>query len=522
MFSNPEFVRNVRAQLSTTKMVTAVIVAAALSLVLVFSLTHISAPAAGPVGWGFGLLRVLFWLQALILAAGGGIACVNAIYKEKDQNTFDFQRVTRLSPLELTVGKLFGAPIFMYFLCLCFVPVVIFCAVKGQQNITFVLAAYVVLFVGSVTVHAFALLISLLTVRGSHTTAIIFVLIVLWFFSNIFALTSSYLHLGPLSPFYSAEVSVRTTWSSAPFAEGGNSFYTPQASIYSNSSGATDIFFGHSVAHLPILIVIDGLFIGWFLLALARNIKRDPDQYELYSPLQTFVLTIFINAILLAFVNWRANLIDVQAALLTINMLILSSLGLAQLRNRDRTRRILRARKESLPTWIDFTWPAPFLSIAAITAGLLVSISAAIAHNPQSEWSPAFAIFRCLFVTAWLVRDMQFLQWMMLRRGKRPLVMGILFLSVFYGCVWIVLSSFGTFRDVDHLPFTAFFLPTPVYYLDHAAWMLRPAIWGAAFVAQWLMVALFIYAQRKTILELAHPSTPVAVGAAPMDATSAL
>ena len=52
MFSNPEFVRNVRMQLSTGKMVTAVMVAATLSLVLVFSLTHISAPAAGPSGWG--------------------------------------------------------------------------------------------------------------------------------------------------------------------------------------------------------------------------------------------------------------------------------------------------------------------------------------------------------------------------------------------------------------------------------------------------------------------------------------
>src|SRR5271169_5108289 len=145
MFSNPEFVRNVRAQLSTTKMVTAVIVAAALSLVLAFSLTHISAPAAGPSGWGFMLLRALFWLQALVLAAGGGIACVNAIYKEKDQNTFDYQRVTRLSPLELALGKLFGAPVHMYFLCLCLTPLVIFAAIEGHQNFVFVLTAYAVL-----------------------------------------------------------------------------------------------------------------------------------------------------------------------------------------------------------------------------------------------------------------------------------------------------------------------------------------------------------------------------------------
>src|SRR2546430_11485017 len=30
------------------------------------------------------------------LAAGGGIACVNSIHREKEQNTFDYQRVTRI------------------------------------------------------------------------------------------------------------------------------------------------------------------------------------------------------------------------------------------------------------------------------------------------------------------------------------------------------------------------------------------------------------------------------------------
>ena len=92
------------------------------------------------------------------------------------------------------------------------------------------------------------------------------------------------------------------------------------------------------VHHVFVLIIIDGLLTAWFLLALSRNIKRDPDQYELYSPLETFALAICINVILLAFVNWSADLINVQATLLTINISILSFLGLAQLRNRDRTR----------------------------------------------------------------------------------------------------------------------------------------------------------------------------------------
>ena len=507
MLNNPEFIRNVRAQLRPGKAVTTLVIAAVLEFVAGFGLLHITAPATGPSGWGFMLLRGLFWLQALILAAGGGIACVNAIYKEKDQNTFDYQRVTRLSPLELALGKLFGAPVYMYFLCLCFTPLVIFAAVEGHQNFAFMLVAYAALIVGSILVHAFALLISLLTVRGSHTTAIIFILVALWLFSNVFTVTSRYLYLGPLSPFYSSEVAVQTAWSSDSSLEGA-ALFTPEGSRYFNTSGGTDRFFGHAMQHLPVLVIVDVLFVGWMLLALARNIKRDPSQYELYSPLQTFGLAVFINFVLLAFVNWHANFIDVQGALLTIDILVLSALGLAQLRNRDRMRRILRAQGQAAISWIELTWPTPFLFVMSLAACLMIFAGATYTRNPQAEWSPAFAIFRLLFVIVWLLRDMQFLQWMMLRRGKRPLVMGVLYLSVFYACVWIVLSSFGVFRDADRMPFTAFFLPTPMYYLDHPAWVLRPAIWGSAFVAQWIVVALLIYAQRGTILELAQPPSP--------------
>ena len=99
MFANPEFVRNVRSQLRPAKVAIAAVIFAVMSLVLVYAMSNVKAvPAAGFSGWGFGLLHLLFWLQALILGAGGGIACVIAIYTEKDQNTYDFQRVTRLSP----------------------------------------------------------------------------------------------------------------------------------------------------------------------------------------------------------------------------------------------------------------------------------------------------------------------------------------------------------------------------------------------------------------------------------------
>jgi hypothetical protein len=45
------------------------------------------------------------------------------------------------------------------------------------------------------------------------------------------------------------------------------------------------------------------------------------------------------------------------------------------------------------------------------------------------------------------------------------------------------------------------------------AWFLRPAIWGAAFVAQWLLMALFAGLQKQRIAEL-NSSAPAPAAAA--------
>lgn len=115
---------------------------------------------------------------------------------------------------------------------------------------------------------------------------------------------------------------------------------------------------------------------------------------------------------------------------------------------------------------------------------------------------------------SWIARDLQFLQWMNLRRGKHPLVMGLLFLVIFYVCVLIMMVPLGIYTRPERAAFSAFFVPSAIFMLDHSAWILRPAIWGAALAAQWILITLFIGLQKKTIDELnlpetAPPATPV-------------
>lgn len=104
LFSNPEILRNARTQLRPRKLLIAAGICAALSLAIGYGYGYSPDGLAGRGENSF--LHIILIIQAVVLVIGGGIACLHAIQREKDQNTFDFQRITRLSPRELTLGKL--------------------------------------------------------------------------------------------------------------------------------------------------------------------------------------------------------------------------------------------------------------------------------------------------------------------------------------------------------------------------------------------------------------------------------
>ena len=505
LWSNPEFIRNLRSQLRPGKVIATACICAAISVATGFGISHQSKLIEGPYGWGLQIFQVALWLQLLMLAAGGGIACINSIHREKEQNTFDYQRVARMTPLELTLGKLFGAPVFSYFMCLCLMPLAIFGAVMGNLKFSNFVAVYAVMLVGSLMIHMLALLISLLTVKGSHTAAILLLLVLLWGTSGVSP--SRVFQLGPCGPFYAAQIAALENWDSARVETNTGTYEIPRT---------VDVFFGQKMHHVPVLLAIDLMFAGWFLLAMVRNIKRDPNYYEIYSPLQGLGLAIFVNLLFVGFFNWgNSTPVEAQSILLSLNTLVFFCFGLVMLRNRERVRRIIRSREGAEISWLDSTWPTPLLIAGTLAAGLLVVLGIAEGRNPQVGWNPNFAVLRSLFFVAWVVRDIQFLQWMSLRRGKHALVTGVLFLVIFYVCVSILMGPLGLYSVPDRVPFSAFFVPSAVYLLDHGAWAIRPAIWSAAFLAQWIFIAAFIWLQQRIIEELNSSAQAPASSPAP-------
>ncbi len=493
LFTNPELIRYVRSQLRRGRVIAVVVICAALSFTIGSAMKAAYGNSASASVWALEFLKVIFRIQVTALLIGGGIACLQAISREKDLNTFDFQRVTRLSPLELSVGKLFGAPILAYFVAFCFMPAALIGAFLGGARPSFVFAAYVILFLGSVCAHCFCLVISLVIERNAATGAALLFLFAVGFFSSP---TYGIFDLAELGPYYATSLLSESDWSVALKAP------PPLVGRFSATQLA-DLFFSTPVPHPLVLIVLYLSFLAWYLLALSRNIKRDPSAYELFSPPQSLGLLLYVNFLLLGFFSWRTlDPLDSQSFLLGLNAFCFFILGVVLLRNRDRFRRRLRELRAKVPGWLEATWPAPYL----LAGSLLVCFAALgmIDHtrDPKKAWDWSLAMFRLVFFSLWLVRDSLYLQWMNLSRSKRPLPMALLYLLVFYFCVNIF-YGFANFKDHSG---QAVFFPAMVLGLEPPAWAKDQVIWTFAMLLQFLPIVVFIFLQHLRLEKLSSPA----------------
>jgi hypothetical protein len=506
LFSNPEILRNARIQLRPRKLLIAAVICAAISLAVGYAFAQSSDGLAGKDGNSF--LHVILIIQAVVLVIGGGIACLHAIQREKDQNTFDFQRITRLSPLELTLGKLGGAPLMPLFVFLCFLPAAAAGAKAAGTPWTILLAAYVLMILGAIVYDAFALTISLFLRRGAVTWAILFFLLFVGFTSSNTPL-GEYLAFGSVSPFAAVELARIGTWSlaSSTVNIGGKAFAIPNT--------FHDLFFGITVHHALVLFIFYLTVLAWLLPAVARNIKRDPTNYELYTPTQALGFLCYLNFILFAFFRWSAlgpgslgerfhppAPLEAQSLLFGVDIVLFFIFGFILLRNRSQVRRALHGANPASTGRLEL-WPAPYLFLGALIVGAAMILVIDWKRDPSLEWSLAVAILRVAFFAFWLICDFLFLQWMKLRRAGHSLLVGVLYLAVYYFCASIVISAL----HLTHNPFAAIFLPMPLFVLNTALWTAHEPIWFLALALQIAAGIVFVFLQRRRLAELRpHPA----------------
>jgi hypothetical protein len=108
------------------------------------------------------------------------------------------------------------------------------------------------------------------------------------------------------------------------------------------------------------------------------------------------------------------------------------------------------------------------------------------------------------FFALWLARDFQYLQWMNLRKGRRPLVAGMLYLIVFYVCVSASMVGFDLSKPLA-APYRAIFVPSAALGIGVNAVVSAVGLWMGAALLLAIETFVFVWLQRRELGKLANP-----------------
>jgi hypothetical protein len=477
---NPELIRNLRIQMRPKRMAIAAAITGIVSLIILPALWP-DAAHGGTSGWGMGYLGSVLVFQSVTVMIGGGFACLQSISREKEQNTFDYQRITRLSPLELTMGKLLGAPSMAYFIGLCLVPAALLALPRSGWNFGDLLDVWILLLFGALAFHSFTVLMSMLLRRSLSTGAVLLFL----FFAGI-----------PGIP-----------WTTLVLTRG----------VHGVGGTHNITFYGVQLPFTPFFSFVYASFAAWFILALERNIKRDPAMYELLTPLQALGFAGWQNFIFIGAYPLAAYSPDLaQVSSMWVNVTVFFALGLVLLRNRDRARRRLRELGEQGLTWLEAFWPAPYILIGVMATGFLPLLLAPKQQAPSlaANLHPvpldmSLFLFRLVFFALWICRDLLYLQWMNLRPGRKPLLRAILYAFVYYTALFVLFFVHGaTNIQPGESAFQSIFVPVRVLVMDAASWNSATGTWFIALLSQVALMYFFAFMHRQELQSLAaRPKT---------------
>lgn len=488
---SPELLRNARIQLRPRRMLATILICAVSSLALVVFFKYPVQSSA------LELLNFVIFIQIAASVIGGGIYCLQSIHREKELNTFDFQRLTRLTPLELTMGKAAGAPVLIFLVVLCLVPLAVWAGFEAGVAMYVLAEIYGILLIGGFAYGLFALLASLLVGRSASAGAILFYLVVVGMSSIDFSTGNSAFAVHRLSPFFALEL----------LSTGAGRNVSPVPPL-------GDVFFGAPMPHMLALSIIYLTFAGWLLLALARNIKKDPSIYEIFSPVQALLFVLYVDLLMVGFFRWMIPIFtntrtgysvsyrvippaDAEATLLALSLVPFVVFGFSLLRNRERTRRHISRFGLSAGGWWAAIWPAPYLISGALIFGLSVIALIQLKLQSEAKWSIGMGTVEVAFFAVWLARDATYLQWMSLRHTRRPLTSGVLYLAVFYTCMSALITAIRA-----RASYAAALIPSFAFGMDSESWLNHRSFWFASLAILIVETTFFAWLQRRELRAL--------------------
>ena len=493
-FDNPELRRNLRIELSSKRVLTAGIITAVFALIVLPSLMPVNRPVSfGPSAAITPYLMVLLWSQRITLILGGAISCWRAVKRERELNTYDFQRITRLSPLELAVGKLFGAPALAYFVTLCLVPPALFSAAStGADAVAVVVQTYILLFTGALVIHSFALMISTISDKGGAVSGVVILLLLQVF--PVFGLLM----------FGVARMSAQNARQTIAFK-----------------------FYGIAFPTTVLWAALELGFVAWILLAIVRNIKIDLEAMQLFTVRQGLGFAAYCNFVWIGFYPWGAGWASTGAspaipALLFFGVLLFYVVGIGVLQSRELVRRALREASAALSPSGKLLGPIGSLLAGALLTEIVIVLLAQ-QHGADNTGTPiSHNFFLVVYFAAWMARDLFYLQWMKVRPVRSPLRKAFLYLGVFYISTSIVFRGGLTSNMPDTAAFTAWLAPFPLLRpWTEAQWQATAGMWLLALGAQLGAAAFFAYLYRQQVLalgsrpQIAPPANPARLSSTP-------
>lgn len=466
--NNPELRRNFRIELSPKRLLTAAIITSVFALIVLPSLTQ-NRPAGGSRYITLYLMAIL-WSQGITLTLGGAISCWRAVRRERELNTFDYQRITRLSPLELAIGKLFGAPALAYFITLCLVPpAVISAAGSSAVAVNFLARSYVLLFTGALVIHAFALMISTISDKGGMSSGLLLLMLL------------------QLAPVMALLFSV-----------------SPTTSIQNAGRTSAVPFYGIAIPPTLLWACLELGFAAWLLLAVVRNIKLGLEAMQLFNVWEGLGFAAYCNFVWIGFYPWRtaARGPTVENALLLVAVAFFYAVGIGVLRSRELVRRGLREATGALFGGVRWLGPIGSFAIAAAFAEIVIVILTKQYSPLGTDANAARSLFLVLYFAAWMVRDLSYLQWMKIRPVRSSLSKAFLYLGVFYLSASIVFRSALAATNSD-AAFAACLVPFPLLHQwSEAQWDAAGGMWLLALGAQVGAAVVFTYLYWREVVSL--------------------
>ena len=232
-------------------------------------------PPTLAVGAASESYRWLMLMQIAVLGFWSLLACAQAVSRERDRGTWDFQRTTRLTSAELLLGKLFGEPVLAYFIVLCCAPIALVVGLIGKVGPKQILAAYLLLFASAVFMGLASLLLSSMFENKSRGIVLIGALAMLGVLLASQGLQDSpFPGLAAFSPLTTLLPLIGTT----------RLFPPPQPTI-----------FGGGLSWLSMTLLLYVTFGAWIVLMLLRNLKKDFQEVLLLSRWQAVACGAFFE-----------------------------------------------------------------------------------------------------------------------------------------------------------------------------------------------------------------------------------